>query len=215
MTRTHIQNIPIIHEDNDVLVVNKPAGLSTESGKAAHPSCEQILQAALQAENPKREVYLRAIHRLDRPVSGVLVFAKKKRVLTELMLVFERKEVQKEYVGMVRQAPTPTEGTLTHWLARDETGRKAIVYNTKNADGKHSELSYKTLETNTLGTILRLTPHQGRFHQIRAQLAAAGWPVIGDTLYGGEPVPEEFVIHLHAERIQIGDYDWSVAAPFM
>jgi 23S rRNA pseudouridine1911/1915/1917 synthase len=210
----YIQNIQIIHEDNDLLVVNKPAGLSTESGTAPHPSCESILRAALQAENPKRVVYLRAVHRLDRPVSGVLVLAKKKNVLTKLMTAFEQKEVQKTYIAQVRGEVHPPEGTLTHWLARDETGRKAVVFPAEGPQGQRSEISYKTLDTCDLITTLRITPHQGRFHQIRAQLAAAGWPIIGDTVYGGEPIEEPFVIRLHAETLRIGDLEWTCSAMF-
>ncbi|MDO8366317.1 MAG: RluA family pseudouridine synthase [Saprospiraceae bacterium] len=198
----------ILFEDQDILVINKPSGLSSESGTARHPSAEK---AALELYSKKVlgdgggmsmkvSPYLRAVHRLDRASSGVLVLAKSKAMLTELMKQFERREVEKTYQALVEKAPSAESGTLTHWLKRDETGKLALVFDRAVPDAQPCESEYKLLEMRDEQALLEIRPRTGRFHQIRAQLAHIGCPIVGDVLYGGK-FWREHEIKLHAQRL--------------
>lgn len=199
----------ILFEDYYLLAIHKPAGLSSERGSSAHPSAEtdallyftQQLQRASSSKRLKATPYLRAVHRIDRPTSGVLLFAKTKMALTELMAQFEQRTVQKIYHAWVERPPASPEGSLRNWLAKDESGKKALVKEREGRGTQNAELSYRTLETDKTGALLEITPATGRFHQIRAQLAHIGCPIAGDVLYGAKPWnPNE--IKLHAHRLQ-------------
>ncbi len=196
----------IIYEDDTLLAINKPAGLSSESGMAQHPSAEKWAQE--YTANQRRETvgafqrspYLRAVHRLDRASSGVLLFAKSKSALTHLMDQFENRTVEKTYIAEVVGTLPADSGTLRHYLAKSPDGKSAVVADTKFADSKPAECAYRVLEKTATGTRVEITPQTGRFHQIRAQLAHIGCPVVGDTRYGG-PEWQAFSIKLHACRL--------------
>lgn len=200
----------IIFEDYYLLVINKPAGLSSESGASRHPSAEteallyftQTLNANSTSKRLKATPYLRAVHRLDRASSGVLVFAKTKAALTHLMGQFERRETEKVYRAVVEKAPVPDEGTLTHFLRRAEDGRSAIIETTPVHGAQSCVLDYKLLKMRGKQAELEIHPSTGRFHQIRAQLAFIGCPIVGDVLYGGK-AGREHEIKLHAEKLTI------------
>jgi 23S rRNA pseudouridine1911/1915/1917 synthase len=144
--------------------------------------------------------YLRAVHRLDRASSGVLVLAKSKAMLSILMLQFEHREVEKTYRDVVEKAPPADSGVLTHWLKRDETGKQALVFDKALPDTQPCESEYTLLERNGAQALLEIRPRTGRFHQIRAQLAHIGCPIVGDVLYGGQ-FWREHEIKLHAQRL--------------
>jgi RluA family pseudouridine synthase len=198
----------ILFEDYYLLVVNKPAGLSSESGKERHPSAEQEalmyftrqLQQKSTSSRLKTTPYLRVAHRLDRAASGILVFAKTKSALVSLMEQFEKREVEKIYQAFVEKRPPADSGTLAHWLKKDAEGRKAVISEKQTRDSQRCELDYKVLETKGKHTLLEVRPHTGRFHQIRAQLAHIGSPIVGDVLYGGR-FWKENQIKLHACRL--------------
>jgi 23S rRNA pseudouridine1911/1915/1917 synthase len=198
----------ILFEDQDLMVIHKPSGLSSESGTARHPSAEkEALELYSQkvlgdggGMRMKISPYLRAVHRLDRASSGVLVLAKSKSMLTELMNQFERREVKKTYRAVVQKSPPAASGILTHFLKRDETGKKALVFNRAVSDTQPCESEYVVLEKNDEYALLEIRPRTGRFHQIRAQLAHIGCPIVGDVLYGGK-FWREHEIKLHAQRL--------------
>jgi 23S rRNA pseudouridine1911/1915/1917 synthase len=198
----------ILFEDQDLMVIHKPSGLSSESGTARHPSAEkEALELYSQkvlgdggGMRMKISPYLRAVHRLDRASSGVLVLAKSKTMLTEMMNQFERREVKKTYRAVVQKAPPAASGILTHYLKRDETGKKALVFNRAVPDTQPCESEYIVLEKNDEYALLEIRPRTGRFHQIRAQLAHIGCPIVGDVLYGGK-FWREHEIKLHAQRL--------------
>ncbi len=200
----------IIFEDQFLLAICKPAGLSTESGTHKHPSAEteamsyykDSLQKNATAKQQKPTPYLRSVHRLDRASSGVLVFAKTKAALTYLMGQFERRETEKTYRAIVEKAPVPTCGTLEHFLKKSEDGRKAIVSDTQLHGSQPCALSYTLLKMMGEQAELEIRPVTGRFHQIRAQLAHIGCPVVGDVAYGAKPLKEHEVM-LHAERLKV------------
>lgn len=198
----------ILFEDRDLLIVNKPAGLSSESGTARHPSAEREALEILRKKMidsgmgmaMKISPYLRAVHRLDRASSGVLILAKSKPMLTALMNQFEHREVEKTYQAVVEKAPPATSGLLAHWLKRDETGKRALVFDHAAPDCQPCESEYKVLGELEGRPWLEIRPRTGRFHQIRAQLAHIGCPIMGDVLYGGN-FWREHEIKLHAWRL--------------
>jgi 23S rRNA pseudouridine1911/1915/1917 synthase len=200
----------IIFEDYYLLVINKPAGLSSESGASRHPSAEteallyftKSLNESSTSNRLKPTPYLRAVHRLDRASSGVLVFAKTKAALTHLMGQFERRETEKIYRAVVEIIPKPASGTLANFLLKSEDGRKAIVAETQVKGAQPCELTYKVTKMKGKFAELEVHPLTGRFHQIRAQLAHFGSPIVGDVLYNAKPL-REHEIKLHAEKLTI------------
>lgn len=198
--------VQILFEDNYLLAISKPGGLSSESGHGRHPSAEDeaamyvAKQVQQHSSRPSKSPYLRAVHRLDRASSGVLVFAKTKQALTALMEQFEHRSVEKIYLAMVEKQPPGPSGHLQHWLARDETGRKALISDMQVPNSQQCVLHYATLSESTQSFLLEVHPQTGRFHQIRAQLAHIGCPIAGDVLYGGNPW-REHQIKLHAQKL--------------
>ncbi len=198
----------IIYEDDTLLAINKPAGLSSESGMAQHPSAEKWAQEYTAAQRREtvgafqRTPYLRAVHRLDRASSGVLLFAKIKSALTDLMDQFEHRTVEKTYIAEVIGALPAESGTLRHHLAKSPDGKSAVVSDTPFDGGKPAECDYRTVAKSATGARVEIVPKTGRFHQIRAQLAHIGCPVMGDTRYGG-PAWLEFAVKLHASRLVV------------
>ncbi len=198
----------ILFEDYYLLVVNKPAGLSSESGKERHPSAEREalmyftrqLQERSASKRLKTTPYLRPVHRLDRAASGILVFAKTKAALVSLMGQFEKRTVEKVYRAMVESCPPAETNTLSHWLKKDPDGRKALIQEKESRGSQFCRLEYKTLERNGKRCLLEIKPLTGRFHQIRAQLTFIGCPIQGDVLYGGKPWHDN-QIKLHAYRL--------------
>ncbi|MBC7774615.1 MAG: RluA family pseudouridine synthase [Phycisphaerae bacterium] len=198
----------ILFEDHDLLIINKPSGLSSESGTARHPSAErealellrQKVLGNVEGMSMKISPYLRAVHRLDRASSGVLILAKSKAMLTALMNQFEHREVEKTYQALVEKVPPAESGLLSHWLKRDETGKRALVFDRAAPDSQPCESEYKLVEMKGEQALLEIRPRTGRFHQIRAQLAHIGSPIVGDVLYGGQ-FWREHEIKLHAQRL--------------
>ncbi len=200
----------ILFEDYYLLVVEKPAGLSTEAGGASHPSAETeallyFTQTLLKNSTSKRlkvTPYLRAAHRLDRAASGVLVFAKTKMALVALMTQFEQRTVEKIYLAVTDKTPRLSENTLTNWLKKDADGKKALIFVKEERGSQPCELSYKITAKKGAGALLEVHPVTGRYHQIRAQLAHIGCPISGDVLYGAKPWVEH-EMKLHAHRLTI------------
>lgn len=198
----------ILFEDYYLLIVDKPAGLSSESGKARHPSAEDwalqyFTRSLMQNSTSKRlkaTPFLRAAHRLDRVASGVLVFAKTKAALTGMMQQFEQHETEKIYRAAVSKTPPAAFGTLNNWLKKDTEGKKAQIFDRAERDSVPCALEYKVLEQKNTGTLLEIKLLTGRYHQIRAQLAQLGCPIAGDILYGGKPWREN-AAKLHAHRL--------------
>ena len=201
----------ILFEDNYLLAIDKPAGLSSESGGARHPSAEKEARGVISDEGGgdisrrnrgKSPTYLRAVHRLDRTASGVLLLAKTKTALSNLMAQFERHTVEKVYLAGVARIPPAGSGTLRHFLKRAPDGKSAEVFDTPVEGSQMAELSFRVLEKKGAGGLLEIFPATGRFHQIRAQLAHIGCPIDGDTRYGG-PFWQENAIKLHARRLRV------------
>lgn len=199
----------ILFEDYYLLAVEKPAGLSTESGGAKHPSAEQeallyFTQSLMKNTTSKRlkvTPFLRAAHRLDRPASGILLLVKTKTALTNVMAQFENRSVRKTYLAATERSPTLPSADLRNWLKKDESGKKALISEQQTRLTQLATLSYRTLVRMGKGALLEVHPTTGRFHQIRAQLAHIGCPIVGDLTYGAQLWhPDQ--IKLHAHRLE-------------
>lgn len=192
----------ILLETTQWLVVRKPAGMAVERQLHGYPSVEEWAWQYVSAAAKKP--FIGIVHRLDRPVSGVLLLAKKRAALKDLNLQFAERRTEKIYHAIVQHAPSPTAGTLTHWLMRDTEGKRAMVVREGAAGAARCELKYQLLKETPPGFLMEIKPVQGRFHQIRAQLAAAGMPIAGDALYGSELsyLPDAIALHAYSLRFR-------------
>ena len=187
-------NIPklspqILLEDGPIIAMNKPAGLATEA-PAGFPSLVEWVKAYLKEKHQKPgNVYLGVPHRLDRPVSGVVVMTRNSKAAARMAEQFRDRQVKKTYLAVVEGSPDPPSGTLVHWTSKNTEG-KAEIIEPMRADAKECLLRYETMATFPFGTLLKIDLGTGRYHQIRVQMSASGWPVVGDVMYGGKPLAE-------------------------
>jgi len=147
-------------------------------------------------------VFLGVVHRLDRPVSGVVVFARTSKSLERMNALFRNKQTVKTYWAIVEKDPAEKSGTLVHWLVKDEKKNKTSVYKREHPEGLRSELSYRYLGTRGGGYLLEVVPVTGRSHQIRAQLGAVGCHIVGDLKYGAGAANADESICLHARQLE-------------
>lgn len=188
----------IILETTHLLAINKPAGWTVEHAPH-HSSVEDwaVEHVAKQVKKP----FIGIIHRLDRPVSGVLLLARKKIALKQLNEQFRERQVRKTYLAVVDGEPPAKSDKIQHWLIKDQQNRKALVAPKLSPQTMEATLHYRLLEQKNGRSLLEIHPHTGKFHQIRAQLAAIGCPILGDEKYGGPALPKPDVIALHAYRL--------------
>lgn len=193
-------NIPdhILFEDEYILVMNKPAGLMVEPDRNNYPNLQQEVKKYLKSFLKEQEVYAQHIHRLDRPVSGVILFAKQKSVLKNLSEQFAERKVKKYYQAMTDQAPLQRTGVLENWHRKEK--KKAMLADAEFPYAEKAILTY-TVEDNVQSFLWNIELHTGKFHQIRAQLANVGCPIIGDELYGSTRAYQPNAIALHAYRL--------------
>ena len=189
----------IIKETEDWIVVSKPAGLVVEKSPF-YPSLEQYLFEYLSQK--KKKPFVGVVHRLDRFVSGVIIFAKKKSILKKLNASFQFKKVSKSYKAILENKPPFEKGTLTNWLEKDQKNKKAIVHPNQNSKGKQSILKYQFLEELGGGFLVEIKLVTGRFHQIRAQFGAIDCPIVGDEKYGAKTDFKKEGIALHSFRLE-------------
>ncbi|MFT5337085.1 MAG: 23S rRNA pseudouridine1911/1915/1917 synthase [Sphingobacteriales bacterium] len=195
----------IIHENKAFIVVNKQAGLISEKSPFEEITVENQVLDHLQAA--VRNPFIGVIHRLDRVTSGVILFAKKKSALVRFNGMFSERKVQKTYLAIVAKKPPKEEAVLTHFLIKNKKDKRADVAPGKSKEALESKLSYKLLGKNEFGYLLEVKPTTGRFHQIRAQLAHIGLPIIGDEKYGSDQKYEALSICLHAWKLSYPDLD--------
>lgn len=186
----------ILYEDDVVLVINKPAGLMVEPDRNGHPNLLQQVKKYLKTSSPaNEEVYAQHIHRLDRPVSGIVLFAKQRSVLKNLSEQFAERKVKKYYQALTHQAPASSVGTLLHWHRKEK--KRAMLYDSEIQYAEKAQLTYVVSEIESYRYLWNIELHTGKYHQIRAQLARAGCPIIGDSLYGStiSYVPNSIALH--------------------
>lgn len=173
----------IVFEDNHLLVVDKPAGLLTQPTDASEESAEGWAKAWIKSKCGKPgNVFLHAVHRLDRPVSGIVVFARTSKALSRLNEAMRSKSCRKIYHALVEGAPPSPEGRLEHYLTHDH--HRATVFDTPRPEAVKATLVYRVLERRGDYTLVEIELETGRYHQIRAQLAAVGCPIVNDVKYG-------------------------------
>lgn len=195
-------NLQIIYEDNHIIVVNKRVGDIVQGDKTGDKPLSEITKEYIKEKyNKPGEVFLGVIHRLDRPTSGIVVFARTSKALTRLNELFKNRETQKTYWAIVKNKPKKTEDTLSHYLTRNEKNNTSKVHINEVPDGKLARLDYKIIHELTHYFALEINLHTGRHHQIRAQLSAIGCPIKGDLKYGYDRSNPDGGIHLHARQL--------------
>ena len=192
----------VVYEDNHIIVVNKTASEIVQGDKTGDtPLSETVKQYLKEKYNKPGNVFLGVTHRLDRPVSGLVVFAKTSKALSRLNDMFRNGEVKKTYWAIVRNRPQELEGELTNWLVRNEKQNKSYAYDKEVKDSKKAVLCYKTIAHSQNYHLLEVDLKTGRHHQIRCQLAKMGCPIKGDLKYGSPRSNPDGSICLHARRI--------------
>ena len=192
----------VVYEDNHIIVVNKTASEIVQGDKTGDtPLSETVKQYLKEKYNKPGNVFLGVTHRLDRPVSGLVVFAKTSKALSRLNDMFRNGKVKKTYWAIVRNRPQELEGELTNWLVRNEKQNKSYAYDKEVKDSKKAVLCYKTIGHSQNYHLLEVDLKTGRHHQIRCQLAKMGCPIKGDLKYGSPRSNPDGSICLHARRI--------------
>ena len=193
----------VLYEDNHIIIVYKQSGEIVQGDKTGDkPLSETIKEWIKQKYAKPGNVFLGVVHRLDRPVSGIVVFAKTSKALSRLNNMFRNGEVRKTYWAMVQTAPNMPEATLTNWLVRNEKQNKSYVYNNEMPNAKQAILKYKTIGQTEHYTLLEVNLLTGRHHQIRCQLAAIGCPIKGDLKYGAHRSNPDGSISLLSHKVE-------------
>ena len=194
--------VTILYEDNHLLIVNKRVSDIVQGDKTGDASLDVLLKAFIKQRDQKPgEVFLGIPHRLDRPVSGVVVFAKTSKALSRMAQLFKDKAVEKIYHAIVEKSPDPAEATLEHYLTRNTRQNKSYIHDHEVRDSKLARLHYRKLASSDRYHLLEVELETGRHHQIRAQLAGIGSVIKGDRKYGARRTTPNGGISLHARRI--------------
>lgn len=202
MARSTPQNLEVLFEDNHLIAVNKRCGDIVQGDKTGDQPLSEVVKAYLKSKyNKPGNVFAGVAHRIDRPVSGVVVFAKTSKALTRINALFKEKEVSKTYWACVAPVPERSSDVLVHHLLKDQKRNKSKPVKPGTKDAKRAETAYKVLAHADRYTLLEVNPVTGRHHQIRAQLSAAGFPIKGDLKYGAPRSNPDGGIHLHARSI--------------
>ena len=200
----HLRNImEILYEDNHIIAVNKAPGEIVQGDKTGDtPLVDMLKQWLKEKYNKPGNVFCGVIHRLDRPVSGVVVFAKTGKALERFNEMLREHAIKKTYWAIVKDSPENPEGTLVHYLVRNEKMNKSFAYDTEKYGSKKTVLSYRSIAHSDNYTLLEVDLQTGRHHQIRCQLAAMGCPIKGDLKYGFTRSNKDGSISLHAHKVE-------------
>ena len=193
----------VVYEDNHIIVVNKTASEIVQADKTGDtPLSETVKQYLKEKYQKPGNVFLGVTHRLDRPVSGLVIFAKTSKALTRLNEMFCAGEVKKTYWAVVKNAPKESEGELVHFLVRNEKQNKSYAYDKEVPNSKKAVLDYRLIGRSENYYLLEVDLKTGRHHQIRCQLAKMGCPIKGDLKYGSPRSNPDGSICLHARRVR-------------
>ncbi len=195
-------NLQVIHEDNHLIVVNKRVGDIVQGDKTGDKPLSEIVKEYIKDKyNKPGEVFLGVVHRLDRPTTGIVVFARTSKALSRMNELFSNRETQKTYWAVVKNKPVKSPDKLVHYIKRNEKNNTSKAHLNEVPDSKLASLEYKIIKELTNYTALEIELHTGRHHQIRAQLAAIGSPIKGDLKYGFDRSNPDGGIHLHARKL--------------
>jgi 23S rRNA pseudouridine1911/1915/1917 synthase len=193
----------VVYEDNHIIVVNKTASEIVQGDKTGDTPLSETVKEYLKVKyNKPGNVFIGVTHRLDRPVSGLVVFAKTSKALSRLNDMFRLGEVKKTYWAVVKERPKELEGELIHWMVRNEKQNKSYAYDTEKPNSKKAILRYKLIGHSQNYHLLEVDLQTGRHHQIRCQLAKMGCPIKGDLKYGSPRSNPDGSICLHARRVR-------------
>lgn len=192
----------VIYEDNHIIVVSKTASEIVQGDKTGDTPLSELVKHYLKEKyNKPGNVFIGVTHRLDRPVSGLVVFAKTSKALARLNEMFKHGDVHKTYWAIVKNCPQETEATLEHYLVRNEKQNKSYAYDREKPGAKKAILHYKLIGHSENYFLLEVDLKTGRHHQIRCQLAKIGCPIKGDLKYGFPRSNPDGSICLHARRV--------------
>ncbi|HMM02206.1 MULTISPECIES: RNA pseudouridine synthase [unclassified Dysgonomonas] len=192
----------VLYEDNHIIIVNKTVSEIVQGDKTGDKPLSEIVKEYLKEKyNKPGNVFCGVTHRLDRPTSGIVVFARTSKALSRLNDMFKNKEISKTYWAIVKNTPKQPEGTLKHYLVRNEKQNKSYAYDTEKPNSKQAILHYKLIARSDKYSLLEIDLETGRHHQIRCQLAKIGSPIKGDLKYGAERSNPDGGISLHARKI--------------
>lgn len=195
-------NLQVLHEDNHIIIVNKRAGDLVQGDKTGDKPLSDIVKEYIKNKyNKPGNVYLGTVHRLDRPTSGIVIFARTSKALERLNKMFREKQISKTYWAVVKNHPKKEKDTLINWLKKNPKNNKSTAY-TKEVNGsKKAILHYQVLKKLDHYTLLEIDLETGRHHQIRCQLASIGSAIKGDLKYNFPRSNKDGSIHLHAKKI--------------
>jgi 23S rRNA pseudouridine1911/1915/1917 synthase len=195
--------VEVIYEDNHIIAVNKRPSQIVQGDKTGDTPLSELVKDYIKEKYAKPgEVYLGVIHRLDRPVSGVVLFARTSKALSRMNELFRERKVTKTYWAAVRHADIKEEGHLVHYLKKNEQTNTSRAFDKEVPGSLRSELTYKLIARSQTYMLLEVNPVTGRHHQIRVQLSSIGCPIKGDVKYGFKRGNEDASIHLHARKIR-------------
>lgn len=196
-------DIEVVYEDNHLIVVNKRAGEIVQGDKTGdEPLLERVRQYIKETYAKPGNVFCGLVHRLDRPVAGLVIFAKTSKALTRMNELFRNGGVSKTYWAITRNTPTETEASLTHWITTVEKNNKSTAHNSPRPNAKEARLSYRLIAQSDRYNLLEVRLETGRKHQIRVQLSAIGCPVKGDLKYGDKRSNPDGSISLMARKVE-------------
>ena len=197
------ENVQVLFEDNHIIIINKRSGDITQGDKTGDTPLSDVVKEYIKEKyNKPGAVFLGVVHRLDRPTSGVIIFAKTSKALERLNKMLRDKTIKKTYWAVVKNHPKKEKNTLINFLKKNPKNNKSSVFSREIIDSKKAVLHYQVIKKLDNYTLLEIDLETGRHHQIRAQLAAIGFPVKGDLKYGFSRSNKDGSIHLHARKIE-------------
>lgn len=200
--RSQKDNLQVLYEDNHIIIVNKRVGDIVQGDKTGDlPLSEIVKQFIAEKYQKKGNVFLGVVHRLDRPTSGIVIFARTSKALERLNKMLRDKKIQKTYWAIVKNKPLHKEATLTHYLKKNPKNNKSTVFSRDNEGCKKAVLNYYLIKELDNYYLLQVDLETGRHHQIRAQLAFVKCPIKGDLKYGAKRSNKDGGISLHAREI--------------
>ena len=196
-------NLQVLYEDNHLLVVNKRVGDIVQGDKTGDKPLSEVVKEYIAEKYQKPgKVFLGVVHRLDRPTTGIVIFARTSKALERMNKLLRDKKINKTYWALVEGAPLKKQGTLEHYLKKNPKNNKSTAFLKASLDSKKAILHYKELVSLDRYSVLEINLETGRHHQIRTQLSVMGHPIKGDLKYGSKRSNKDGGIHLHAVRIE-------------
>ena len=195
-------NLHVLYEDNHIIAINKRVGDIVQGDKTGDKPLSDVLKEYIKEKyNKPGDVFLGVVHRLDRPTTGIVIFARTTKALTRLNDLFKNRETQKTYWAVVKNRPSKNNDILVHYLKRNEKSNTSKAHIKEVPDSKLASLEFTIIKELNNYTALEINLHTGRHHQIRSQLSAIGSPIKGDLKYGFDRSNSDGGIHLHARKL--------------